>query len=141
MRDPALRLGQRTGLEHSLDGGRDELRGLRVYDDVPAKQNAADHLPGVREPLVQTDGGEGTSNIGLPGYRRGLGHTPDCRRNRPDPVAGHAGFATPFTTAAGRRPLWSGVPLVIMSSMVRFSTTVRRAHPRRCMIKPRLPDY
>jgi len=26
----------RTGPEHGLHGGRDELRGLRVDDDVPA---------------------------------------------------------------------------------------------------------
>ena len=35
--------------EHGLDGTGDELRGLRVDDDVPAEQNAADHLPGVRD--------------------------------------------------------------------------------------------
>jgi hypothetical protein len=29
------------------DGGRDELCGLRIDDDVPSEQNAADHLPGV----------------------------------------------------------------------------------------------
>jgi hypothetical protein len=34
-------------LEHCLDGGSDELRGLRVDDDVPAEQHAADDLPGV----------------------------------------------------------------------------------------------
>jgi hypothetical protein len=35
-------------LERGLDGGRDELRGLRIDDDVPAEQHAADDLPGVR---------------------------------------------------------------------------------------------
>ena len=39
--------GGRTGLERRLDGGGHELRGLRVDDDVPAKQHAADDLPGV----------------------------------------------------------------------------------------------
>jgi hypothetical protein len=47
-RAPARRPGRRTGLERSPDGGRDELRGLRVDDDVPAEQDAADDLPGVR---------------------------------------------------------------------------------------------
>jgi anti-sigma B factor antagonist len=45
---PARRPGRRTGLQRGLDGGRDELRGLRVDDDVPAEQNAADDLPGMR---------------------------------------------------------------------------------------------
>jgi hypothetical protein len=39
-RAPARRPGRRTGLERSPDGGRDELRGLRVDDDVPAEQHA-----------------------------------------------------------------------------------------------------
>ena len=29
---------------------------------------------------------------------------PDCRRDGPEPVNGHVGFATPFSTIAGRRP-------------------------------------
>jgi hypothetical protein len=32
----------------------------------------------------------------------------DCRRNGPGPVAGHAGFATLFTTIVGQRPPVSG---------------------------------
>ena len=48
--------------------GRDELRGLRVDNDVPAEQHAADDPPGVRGRVVRADGG--------------LGHTRDCRRNR-----------------------------------------------------------
>ena len=40
-------LGGRTGLERRLDGGGDELRGLRVDSDIPAKQHPADDLPGV----------------------------------------------------------------------------------------------
>ena len=48
--NPARRPGRRTGLERGLDRGRDELRGLRIDDDVPAEQNAADDLPGVRGP-------------------------------------------------------------------------------------------
>jgi hypothetical protein len=31
-------------LERGLDGGGDELRGLRVDDDVPAEEHAADDL-------------------------------------------------------------------------------------------------
>ena len=38
---PARRPGRRTGLERGLDGSGDELRGLRVDDDVPAEQHAA----------------------------------------------------------------------------------------------------
>jgi hypothetical protein len=34
-------------LERGLDGGGDELRGLRVDGDVTAEQHAADDLPGV----------------------------------------------------------------------------------------------
>ena len=34
-------------MERGLDGGGDELRGLRVDDDVPAEQHAADDLSGV----------------------------------------------------------------------------------------------
>ena len=86
------RPGLRTGLERGLDGG-DELRGLRVDDDVPAEQHAADDLPGVRGRVVRA-GADGT----------GLGHTPDCRKNGPGLVTGHAGFATPITTITGRRP-------------------------------------
>jgi hypothetical protein len=87
--------GGSVGLERGLDGGRDELRGLRVDDDVPAEQHAADDLPGVRGRVVRADGGRGTGGIGL-------GHTRDCRRNGPGPAAGHAGFATPFTTITGQ---------------------------------------
>jgi len=87
-RAPARRPGGHTGLERRLDGDGDELRGLRVDDDVPAEQNAADDLPGVRERVVRADGG-------------GLGHTRDCRRNGPGPVAGHAGFATPLRRSPG----------------------------------------
>ena len=41
----AAQAGRRTGLERRLDSVRDELRGLRVDDDVPAAQHPADHLP------------------------------------------------------------------------------------------------
>ena len=104
---PARRPGWRTRLERGLDRGRDELRGLRVDDDVPAEQHAADDLPGMRGRVVRADGG--------------LGHTRDCRRNGPGPVAGHAGFATPFTTITGRRLARAGVPPVIVSPTVRYS--------------------
>jgi hypothetical protein len=67
---PARRPGGRTGLERGLDGSGDEPRGLRVDDDVPAEQNAADDLPGMRGRVVRAAGG-------------GLGHTRDCRRNGP----------------------------------------------------------
>jgi len=74
---PAPRPGGRIGLERGLDGGRDELRGLRVDDDVPAEQHAADDLPGVRGRVVRADdGGGGTGGIGL-------GHTRHCRRTGP----------------------------------------------------------
>jgi hypothetical protein len=90
------RRGRRTGLERGLDGGRDEFRGFRVDDDVPAEQDAADDLPGVRQRIARANGdGGGTGSIGL-------GHTRHCRRNGPDPAAGHAGFATPFTTITGQ---------------------------------------
>ena len=39
--------GRAGGLERGLDGVGDKLRGLRVDDDVPAEQHAADDLPGV----------------------------------------------------------------------------------------------
>jgi len=70
----------RTRLERGLDCGRDEPRGLRVNDDVPAEQHTADDLPGVRGRVVRgrvvrADGsGGGTGGIGL-------GHIRDCRRN------------------------------------------------------------
>jgi hypothetical protein len=38
--------GGRVGLEHGLDGSGDELRGLRVDDDVPAQQHPVDHAGG-----------------------------------------------------------------------------------------------
>jgi len=44
-RAPARRPGACTGLERGLDGG-DELRSLRVNDNVPEEQHAADGLPG-----------------------------------------------------------------------------------------------
>ena len=50
---------RRVGLERGLDGGRNELRGLRVDDDVPAEQHAADHLPGVPGRIARADGGGG----------------------------------------------------------------------------------
>ena len=62
MSAPARWPGRRTRLERGLDGGGDEPRGLRVDDDVPAEQNAADDLPGMRGRIVRADGG-------------GLGHT------------------------------------------------------------------
>jgi hypothetical protein len=92
---PARPPGRRVGLEHGLDGGRDELRGLRVDDDVPAEQYAADDLPGMRGRVVQA-GGDGA----------GLGHTPDCRKNGPGLVSGHAGFARLLRRSpAGARPV------------------------------------
>src|SRR6266568_6186888 len=74
-RAPAKRPGRRTGSERGLDGGRDELRGLRVDDDVPAEQDAADHLPGVRGRVARADGGGGgTGGIGL-GHTRTVEET------------------------------------------------------------------
>jgi hypothetical protein len=57
--------GGHTGLERGLDGGDDELRGLRVDDDVPAEQNAADDLPGIRGRVVRADGGRLSHTEGL----------------------------------------------------------------------------
>ncbi len=90
---PAGRPGRRTDLERGLDGDDDELRGLRVDDDVPAEQNAADDLPGVRGRVVRVGGyvsppsgcnrsghrstrvGSGASRLpGLPGYRVARSH-------------------------------------------------------------------
>jgi hypothetical protein len=69
---PARRPGRRIRLERGLDGGRDEPRGLGVNDDVPAEQDTADDLPGVRRRVLWADGdGRGTGGIGL-------GHTRDC---------------------------------------------------------------
>ena len=71
----ARRPGRRTGLERGLDGGRDELRGLRVDGDVPAEQHATDHLPGVPRRVVRADGGGGgTGGIGL-GHTRTVEET------------------------------------------------------------------
>ncbi len=62
-------------MERGLDGGGDELRGLRVDDDVPAEQYAADDLPGVRGHVVRADGGGGgTGGIGL-GHTRTVEET------------------------------------------------------------------
>ena len=55
-RPSARRPGGRTGLERRLDGGGDELRGLRVDGDVPAEQHAADDLPGVPGRVLRADG-------------------------------------------------------------------------------------
>lgn len=100
-RAPVRPPGRRTCLERGLYGGRDELRGLCVDDDVPAEQDAADDLPGVPWRVVQADGGGG----GIGGI--GLAHTRDCRRNYgPGPAAGHAAFATPLRRSPG-----SGCPV------------------------------
>ena len=55
---PARRAGGRTGLERGLDDGDDELHGLRVYDNVPAEQYAADDLPGVPDSVLRVGGYE-----------------------------------------------------------------------------------
>lgn len=47
--------------------GRRSFPSAAGYDDVPAEQHAADHLPGVPGRVVRADG-------------NGLGHTWDCRR-------------------------------------------------------------
>src|SRR6266487_3855226 len=52
----ARRPGGRTGLERRLDGGGDELRGLRVDDDVPAEQHPADDVAGVAGRVLRVGG-------------------------------------------------------------------------------------
>jgi len=59
-RAPARRPGGRTDLERSLDGGGDELCGLRVYDDVPAEQHAADDGLGVPGRVLPVGGHVGS---------------------------------------------------------------------------------
>jgi len=85
----ARRPGGRTGLERRLDGGDDELRGLRVDDDVPAEQHAADDLPGVRGHVVRAEGG-------------GLGHTRTVEETVLVRLPDTPDLATPFTTITGR---------------------------------------
>jgi hypothetical protein len=55
-RAPARRPGRPTGLERSLNGGGDELRGLGIDGDVAAEQHAADDLPGVAGRVLETAG-------------------------------------------------------------------------------------
>jgi len=43
-------------LERRLDGGGDELRGLRVDGDVPAEQHAADDMAGVAGRVLRAVG-------------------------------------------------------------------------------------
>ena len=86
-------------MERRLDRRGDELRGLRIDDDVPAEQHAADDLPGVRA----DGGGAGTGGIA------GRGHTRDCRRNGLGPVIGHTEFATPIITITRAAPARSGL--------------------------------
>ena len=45
-----------VGLECSLDGVGDKLRGLRVDGDVAAEQHAADDLPGVPGRILRAGG-------------------------------------------------------------------------------------
>jgi len=106
-------------LERGLDGGRDELRGLRVDDDVPAEQNAADDLPGVRERIVRADGSGG-----------GTGYTRDCRRLR-----SWTGYWTRRICNAfyyDHRAAFdlSGPPAVIVSPTVRIYNTWSSPRPR-----------
>jgi hypothetical protein len=43
-------------LARRLDGGSDELRGLRVDDNAPAEQHVADDLPGVSGGVLRVGG-------------------------------------------------------------------------------------
>jgi hypothetical protein len=72
-----------------------ELRGLRVDDDVPAEQNAADDLPGMRGRIVRADGG-------------GLGHTRTVKETALVRLPDTPGFATLFTMITGR---WRRLPV------------------------------
>ena len=101
-------------MECRLDGGGDELGGLRVDDDVPAEQHAADDLPGMRGRVVRADEGE-------------LGHTRTVKERAlvrlPDtPDLQHLSRRSPGGVAPSR-----GAPVVIMLLTVRFST----GHSRR----------
>ena len=91
-RAPARRPGTRTGLERGLDGGGDELRGLRVDDDVPAEENAADDLPGVRGRVVRVGG-----YVSPPSGCNRLGHRSVAGNNRAVSTA----TASSFLDAAG----------------------------------------
>ncbi len=55
-RAPARRPGRRTGAEHSLDGGGDELGGLGVDSDVAPEQHAANDLPSVPGHILRAVG-------------------------------------------------------------------------------------
>jgi hypothetical protein len=92
---PARRPGRRTRLERGLDGDGDDLRGLRVDDDVPAEQNAADDLPGMRGRIVRADSG-------------GLGHTRTVGETALVRLPDTPGFATLFTTITWQ---WRRLPV------------------------------
>ena len=89
MKAPARRPGRRADLEHGLDGGGDELRGLRVDDDVPAEQHAADDLPGMRGRVVRAD-------------RGGLGHTRTVEETVPAGLIDTPGLQHVFQRPPGR---------------------------------------
>ena len=92
---PPRRPGRCTRLERGLDGGGDEPCGLRVDDDVPAEQNAADDLPGVRGRVVRADGGLGHTRTVEEMVLVRLPDTPDLQRLYDDPRAAPARRAPP----------------------------------------------
>jgi hypothetical protein len=73
---------------------------------LPVEQLAGGADPGVADqragPHGRFRGQQAAGSIGGIGGRHG--HIPDCKRKGPDPVVGHAGFTTRFTTAAKRPP-------------------------------------
>jgi len=86
------------------------LCGLRVDDDVPAEQHAADDLPSVRGRVVRA-GSDGA----------GLGHTSDCRKTVPAWLLDTPDLQRLLRRSpAGARP--SETPPVIMSRILRFTT-------------------
>jgi hypothetical protein len=120
------RPGWRTGLERGLDRDHDELCGLRVDDDVPAEQHAADDLPGMRERVLRADGGEaGTGGIGYRCHPKNSPRRLPCLMITPGTVEETVlvrlldtpGFATPFTTIIGQRQPVRAPPVIVSSTV------------------------
>ena len=92
------------------------LAGQLVGEDAEAARLGQSVLLAVQQLAGGADPGVADQRTGPHGRFRGQkaagsfggiggrhGHIPDCKGNGPGLVVRHAGFATPFTTAAGRR--------------------------------------